>query len=247
MNWEKEAHLVSNYHITMTSKTRILLAEDDPNLGSLLQEFLQAKEFETVLCTDGDKAFKMFSKQQFDFVILDVMMPEKDGFTVAKEIRSINKKVPIIFLTAKSMKEDTLQGFNLGADDYITKPFSMEELLVRINAILRRTDSYKAANDGEKTYELGRFYFDYDRQQLKSGEEETKLTTKENELLHLLCLNKNGVLERNYALNAIWGDDNYFNGRSMDVYIAKLRKHLKPDPEIEIINIHGKGFKLLVR
>jgi DNA-binding response OmpR family regulator len=231
----------------MTSKTRILLAEDDPNLGSLLQEFLQAKEFETVLCTDGDKAFKTFSKQQFDFVILDVMMPEKDGFTVAKEIRSINKKVPIIFLTAKSMKEDTLQGFNLGADDYITKPFSMEELLVRINAILRRTDSYQAAHNGEKKYELGQFEFDYDRQQLRLGENETKLTTKENELLHLLCLNKNGVLERNYALNAIWGDDNYFNGRSMDVYIAKLRKHLKPDPEIEIINIHGKGFKLLVR
>jgi DNA-binding response OmpR family regulator len=230
----------------MTSKTRILLAEDDPNLGSLLQEYLQAKDFETVLCTDGDKAFKTFSKQQFDFVILDVMMPVKDGFTVAKEIRTINKKIPIIFLTAKSMKEDTLKGFDLGADDYITKPFSMEELLVRVNAILRRTDQRQTEGDEKQNFEIGRFLFDYDRQILKSNGDETKLTTKENELLYLLCLNKNGVLERNYALNAIWGDDNYFNGRSMDVYIAKLRKHLKPDPEIEIINIHGKGFKLLV-
>lgn len=230
----------------MTSKTKILLAEDDPNLGSLLQEYLKAKDFETVLCTDGDKAFKTFSKEQFDFVILDVMMPIKDGFTVAKEIRTINKKIPIIFLTAKTMKEDTLKGFNLGADDYITKPFSMEELLVRINAILRRTERLQAEEGDERLFELGQFNFDYDRQILKGEDEETKLTTKENELLYLLCINKNGVLERNYALNAIWGDDNYFNGRSMDVYIAKLRKHLKPDPKIEIINIHGKGFKLLV-
>lgn len=230
----------------MTSKTKILLAEDDPNLGSLLQEYLKAKDFETVLCTDGDKAFKTFSKEQFDFVILDVMMPIKDGFTVAKEIRTINKKIPIIFLTAKTMKEDTLKGFNLGADDYITKPFSMEELLLRINAILRRTERLQAEEGDERLFQLGQFNFDYDRQILKGEDEETKLTTKENELLYLLCINKNGVLERNYALNAIWGDDNYFNGRSMDVYIAKLRKHLKPDPNIEIINIHGKGFKLLV-
>ncbi len=229
----------------MTSKTRILLAEDDPNLGSLLQEYLEAKEFETVLCADGDKAFKTFSRQQFDFVLLDVMMPVKDGFTVAKEIRTINKKIPIIFLTAKSMKEDTLKGFSLGADDYISKPFSMEELLVRINAVLRRTDAYQEASQENKFFELGAFVFDFERQILKDDTSEVKLTTKENELLHLLCLNKNGVLERNYALNAIWGDDNYFNGRSMDVYIAKLRKHLRKDPRIEIINIHGKGFKLL--
>lgn len=230
----------------MTSKTRILLAEDDPNLGTLLQEYLEAKDFETVLCADGDKAFKTFSKQQFDFVLLDVMMPVKDGFTVAKEIRTINKKIPIIFLTAKSMKEDTLKGFNLGADDYITKPFSMEELLVRVNAVLRRTEAFQMAASEQEFFELGEFVFDHERQLLKYNEKEIKLTTKESELLHLLCLNKNGVLERNYALNAIWGDDNYFNGRSMDVYIAKLRKHLKPEPRIEIINIHGKGFKLLV-
>ncbi len=230
----------------MRSKTRILLAEDDPNLGTLLQEYLEAKDFETVLCSDGDKAFKTFSKQQFDFVLLDVMMPVKDGFTVAKEIRTINKKIPIIFLTAKSMKEDTLKGFDLGADDYITKPFSMEELLVRVNAVLRRTEAYQMATSDKQFFELGDFVFDHERQLLKYNDKEAKLTTKESELLHLLCLNKNGVLERNYALNAIWGDDNYFNGRSMDVYIAKLRKHLKPEPRIEIINIHGKGFKLLV-
>lgn len=229
----------------MMSKVRILLAEDDPNLGTLLKDFLEAKDFETVLCTDGDKAFKTFSKQQFDFVILDVMMPLKDGFTVAKEIRTINKKIPLIFLTAKSMKEDTLQGFSLGADDYITKPFSMEELLMRITAILRRSDNNQFEPDDPRVFNIGEFVFDYDRQLLKIEEEETKLTTKENELLHLLCINKNGVLERNYALNAIWGDDNYFNGRSMDVYIAKLRKHLRNDSHIEIINIHGKGFKLL--
>jgi DNA-binding response OmpR family regulator len=230
----------------MTSRTRILLAEDDPNLGTLLQEYLEAKDFETVLCVDGDKAFKTFSKQQFDFVLLDVMMPVKDGFTVAREIRTINKKIPIIFLTAKSMKEDTLKGFNLGADDYITKPFSMEELLVRVNAVLRRTEAYQLASSEHQFFELGDFVFDHERQLLKIHEEEVKLTTKESELLHLLCLNRNGVLERNYALNAIWGDDNYFNGRSMDVYIAKLRKHLRQEPRIEIINIHGKGFKLLV-
>jgi len=230
----------------MTSKTRILLAEDDPNLGTLLQEYLEAKDFETVLCADGDKAFKTFSKQQFDFVLLDVMMPVKDGFTVAKEIRTINKKIPIIFLTAKSMKEDTLKGFNLGADDYITKPFSMEELVVRVNAVLRRTEAFQMAASEQEFFELGDFVFDHERQLLKYNEKEIKLTTKESELLHLLCINKNGVLERNYALNVIWGDDNYFNGRSMDVYIAKLRKHLKAEPRIEIINIHGKGFKLLV-
>lgn len=229
----------------MNSKTRILLAEDDPNLGSLLREYLEAKGFETILCVDGDKAFKTFAKEQFDFVILDVMMPIKDGFTVAKEIRMVNKKIPIIFLTAKDMKEDTLKGFGVGADDYITKPFSMEELVMRINAILRRSDG-QSNLDEPQIFDLGRFTFDFDRQILKSDDSETKLTTKENELLHLLCLNMNGVLQRNYALNAIWGDDNYFNGRSMDVYIAKLRKLLKPDPDIEIINIHGKGFKLMV-
>ena len=229
----------------MKKKIKILLCEDDPNLGSLLTEYLNAKDFETTLAIDGVEGIKQFKREHFDFVILDVMMPNKDGFTVASEIREIDRHVPVLFLTAKSMKEDTLAGFKAGADDYMTKPFSMEELMVRINAILRR--SAALPEDGEEVteYEVGQYTFDYNKQRLFRGEEEAKLTTKENELLFLLCKHRNGLLERNYALNAIWGDDNYFNGRSMDVYIAKLRKHLKADEAVEIINVHGKGFKLL--
>jgi DNA-binding response OmpR family regulator len=171
------------------------------------------------------------------------MMPVKDGFSLAQDIRGIDKQVPLLFLTAKSMKEDTLKGFNVGADDYMTKPFSMEELLARINAILRRAN---ISEDDENTYTIGKFTFLPLEQRLQLGAQITKLTTKESDLLALLCKNKNGILERNHALKAVWGDDNYFNGRSMDVYIAKLRKYLKEDSSIEIINVHGKGFKLLV-
>jgi DNA-binding response OmpR family regulator len=223
-----------------------LLCEDDQNLGMLLSEYLNAKGFDTSLATDGAEGLKLFRRESFDFVILDVMMPIKDGFTVAREIRETDRHTPILFLTAKSMKEDTLEGFRSGADDYMTKPFSMEELLMRVNAILKR--SAALPQDGEEVtdFEIGKYKFDYNRQRITLGDDfEERLTTKENELLYLLCKNKNGLLERNYALNAIWGDDNYFNGRSMDVYIAKLRKHLKEDPSIEIINVHGKGFKLL--
>jgi DNA-binding response OmpR family regulator len=229
----------------MKQTTNILLCEDDPNLGTLLSEFLTAKGFETKLATDGVEGLKLFRRESFDFIILDVMMPNKDGFTVAQEIRQENRHIPILFLTAKSMKEDTLQGFKAGADDYMTKPFSMDELLMRVNAILRR--SAALPEDGEEVTEftIGKFRFDYNTQRLYKDGEENKLTTKENELLYLLSKHKNGLLERNYALNAIWGDDNYFNGRSMDVYIAKLRKHLKADERVEIINVHGKGFKLL--
>ncbi len=230
----------------MKKTTRILLCEDDQNLGMLLSEYLNAKGFETSLATDGAEGMKLFRRESFDFVILDVMMPQKDGFTVAREIRETDRHTPILFLTAKSMKEDTLEGFRSGADDYMTKPFSMEELLMRVNAILKR--SAALPQDGEEVtdFEIGKYKFDYNRQRITLGDDfEERLTTKENELLYLLCKNKNGLLERNYALNAIWGDDNYFNGRSMDVYIAKLRKHLKEDPSIEIINVHGKGFKLL--
>ena len=229
----------------MSKTTRILLCEDDPNLGTLLSEYLNAKGFETTLATDGVEGLKAFRREHFDFIILDVMMPNKDGFTVAAEIRQEDRHIPILFLTAKSMKDDTLKGFKVGADDYMTKPFSMEELLVRVNAILRR--SAALPEDGEEVteFDVGVFKFDYNKQRLYHDGVESKLTTKENELLYLLCKHKNGLLERNYALNAIWGDDNYFNGRSMDVYIAKLRKHLKPDAAVEIINVHGKGFKLL--
>lgn len=231
--------------MTSKNKTKLLLAEDDPNLGNLLSEYLGAKGFEVTLCKDGDEGLKAFSQDTFDFIILDVMMPLKDGFTLAREIRTVNKDVPILFLTAKSMKADTLKGFELGADDYVTKPFSMDELLVRVNAILRRSGN--APESEEKTeYDIGKYHYNYLNQRLEVDSETIKLTTKENELLHLLCKNINGIMERNYALNAIWGDDNYFNGRSMDVYIAKLRKHLSKDPGIEIVNVHGRGFKLLV-
>jgi DNA-binding response OmpR family regulator len=229
----------------MKKKPRILLCEDDPNLGALLSEYLNAKGFETTLATDGAEGSKQFKRHTFDFLILDVMMPVKDGFTLAEEIRQINRHIPLLFLTAKSMKEDTLRGFKVGADDYMTKPFSMEELLARVTAILKRSAALPDQDDEPHEFTVGKYSFDYNTQKLGLKGEEIKLTTKENELLFLLCKHKNGLLERNYALNAIWGDDNYFNGRSMDVYIAKLRKHLKLDETVEILNVHGRGFKLL--
>lgn len=229
--------------MTMEDKTKILLCEDDENLGMLLREFLQAKGFNAELASDGEKGYKEFLKGQYDLCVLDVMMPKKDGFTLAQEIRNLNKDVPIIFLTAKALKEDVLEGFKIGADDYITKPFSMEELVFRIGAILRRV---KGKKEKEITlYKLGKFTFDTQKQVLISPEKTQKLTTKESDLLALLCAHLNDILERNYALKTIWIDDNYFNARSMDVYITKLRKLLKSDPSIEILNIHGKGYKLI--
>src|SRR6185369_1013441 len=229
-----------------TVKTKILLVEDDPSLGPLLQEYLEAKGFETKLADDGKKGSDLFFKGSFDLLLLDVMMPVKDGLALAKEIRVVDKNVPIIFLTAKSMKEDTLEGFNAGADDYITKPFSMEELLVRVNAVLRRTNKVRSTESDEVNFKIGGYTFNSEKQILQHGSVEQKLTTKESQLLRLLCVHKNDVLDRNFALKTIWHDDNYFNGRSMDVYIAKLRKYLREDSKVEIINIHGKGFKLLV-
>ena len=226
-------------------QTRILLAEDDENLGSLLKEYLQAKGYEADWLTDGDKAYKSFVKNKYDICILDIMMPLKDGLTLAREIRMIDPEIPVIFLTAKSMKEDILEGFAIGADDYMTKPFSMEELLYRIEAILRRTQGAGTRNQ-QTEFEIGCFHFDANKHLLTWEDKEQKLTTKESELLKLLCNNANNVLERNFALKAIWIDDNYFNARSMDVYITKLRKYLKEDPSIEILNIHGKGYKLIV-
>lgn len=227
----------------MEDKVKILLCEDDENLGMLLREFLQAKGFNADLCSDGEKGYKEFLKGKYDLCVLDVMMPKKDGFTLAQEIRNVNSEIPIIFLTAKNLKEDILEGFKIGADDYITKPFSMEELVFRIGAILRRV---KGKKDKEITlYRLGKYTFDTQKQVLISKDKTQKLTTKESELLALLCAHVNEILERNYALKTIWIDDNYFNARSMDVYITKLRKLLKDDPNIEIINIHGKGYKLI--
>ena len=226
-------------------KTKVLLVEDDPNLGSLLKEYLEAKGYSTVLATNGKQGYDVFSKDKFGICILDVMMPIKDGFTLAKEIRVLDANIPIMFLTAKSMKEDAIEGFTLGADDYMTKPFSMEELLLRIKAILRRTENKTIKNSDQEEFKIGKYKFDYKHQILDLKGVQHKLTTKEAELLKLLCLHINDVLDRNFALKSIWNDDNYFNGRSMDVYIAKLRKYLKEDTAVELINVHGKGFKLL--
>lgn len=223
---------------------KILLCEDDENLGMLLREYLVAKGYTAELYADGEEGYKAFLKTKYDICVLDVMMPKKDGFTLAQEIRAACSDMPIIFLTAKALKEDILEGFKLGADDYITKPFSMEELVFRIEAILRRVRGKK--NRDSSVYHLGRFTFDTQKQLLTIGDKQTKLTTKENELLSLLCSHANEILQRDFALKTIWIDDNYFNARSMDVYITKLRKHLKDDDQIEIINIHGKGYKLIV-
>jgi DNA-binding response OmpR family regulator len=229
----------------MEQKTKLLLAEDDENLGLLLKEYLVAKGFDADLYPDGEAAYKGFMKEHYDICILDVMMPKKDGFTLAKDIKIVNAEIPVLFLTAKNMKEDVLEGFKLGADDYITKPFSMEELIMRIEAILRRT-SQEGQASSQQVFTLGKFSFDTRKQTLSDGDDSVKLTTKESDLLKLLCQNANKVLERNYALKSIWIDDNYFNARSMDVYITKLRKHLKDEPTVEIINVHGKGYKLIV-
>ena len=224
-------------------EVKILLAEDDHNLGTILKAYLEAKGYPTKLYVNGKEAMDAYFKEKFDFCILDVMMPVKDGFTLAKEIRKTDKKIPILFLTAKSMQEDRIEGLQLGADDYLTKPFSMEELLLRIKAIVRRS-SLPASVD-QSFYKLGVYLFDYTHQTLANGKDIQKLTSKEAELLKLLCENMNAVLDRTIALNRIWNDDSYFNARSMDVYIAKLRKYLKDDPTIELLNVHGIGFKLL--
>jgi DNA-binding response OmpR family regulator len=223
---------------------KILLAEDDNNLGILLQEYLIAKGYETILAKDGNQALDMFISEEFDFCILDIMMPKKDGFSLAKEIRTKNPEVPILFLTAKSMPADTLKGFEVGADDYMTKPFNMEELLMRIKAILKRSKKGEI-NPEINIFNLGQFVFDTLKHTLTTGGKSHKLTTKEADLLKLFCQNKNQTVSRSYALKLIWGDDSYFNARSMDVYITKLRKYLKTDSSIQILNLHGEGFKLV--
>jgi DNA-binding response OmpR family regulator len=229
------------------SNPKILLAEDEENLGILLKEYLQAKGYDTRLEENGQKALDAFRSDSFDLCIFDIMMPVKDGLALARDIREINQAIPIIFLTAKSMPEDKIEGFKSGGDDYLTKPFNMEELLLRIGAILKRTTSLKSSDETEETiFEIGKYTFDSTKQQLTlPNTEPKKLTSKESDLLRLLCINANKMLDRNQALKTIWNDDSYFNARSMDVYITKLRKYLKDDPNVEILNIHGKGFKLI--
>ncbi len=227
-------------------KINVLLAEDDPNLGMVLKTYLEAKGFDVHLTVNGDEAYQVFSKGNFDICLFDIMMPLKDGYTLAKEVRENDKKIPILFTTAKSMQQDVLDGFESGADDYITKPFSMEELLVRMKAIIRRSRPELLGEHVQDLFTIGKYNFEYTRQLLTFGDSSQKLTSKEADLLKLLCERKNDVLDRSYALTKIWNDDSYFNARSMDVYITKLRKYLKQDPEIELMNVHGVGFKLVV-
>jgi DNA-binding response OmpR family regulator len=226
-------------------KHKILLVEDDPNLGFLIQENLEMQGFEVRLCRDGEAGLAAYQEESFDLCLLDVMLPKKDGFVLATEIREHSQRIPIIFLTAKSLKEDRIEGFKLGGDDYMTKPFSLEELVLRIQAVLKR--SAGAVEAAANRHEIGKYIFDGESQILRHGDKQHKLTAKEAELLKLLCVHKNSVLDRQTALKLIWGEDNYFNGRSMDVFISKLRKYLSEDRGIEIKNIHGKGFKLIVR
>ncbi len=229
----------------MNEKTRILLCEDDESLGMLLREYLEARGYEAELCTDGEAGYNAFLKSPFDICVLDVMMPKKDGFTLARDIKQANADTPIVFLTAKALKEDVFEGFEIGADDYITKPFSMQELTLRIEAIMRRVHSKKQTE--RDNFRMGGFTYDTKKQILTDPDgNQKKLTTKESELLVLLFQHANEVLQRDFALKTIWVDDNYFNARSMDVYITKLRKLLKADPNVEIINVHGKGYKLVI-
>lgn len=230
----------------MATNPSILLAEDDPNLGLLLAEFLKKKGYEVAWAHDGDQALDLFVKGHFDLCVFDVMMPKKDGFSLAKDIRATHLDVPIIFLTAKSMEEDTLQGFKVGADDYLTKPFSMDVLVARMEAVLRRTHSDKSLPALADEIPLGDFMYYPAKMRLVFQGNEQKFTPKENELMKLLCENLGRPVSRSYALKLIWGDDTYFNARSMDVYMTKLRKLLKEDPRVQLLNLHGEGFRLSV-
>lgn len=226
----------------------VLIVEDDPNLGFVLQEYLSQKGFDVTLKDEGDAGAEAFRQGHFQLCIVDIMLPKKDGFSVAREIRQIDDEVPIIFVTAKGMKEDKIEGFSIGADDYITKPFSIEELLLRIHAIMRRVQAGKERTLKESTtIAIGGYTFDAMNQMLVFNGFQRQLTAKEAQLLKILCDYKNQVLKRDIALKEVWGDDSYFNGRSMDVFITRLRKYLKDDPMVEITNVHGVGFKLHIQ
>ena len=224
---------------------KLLIVEDDPNLGEILSEYLGLKGFETTLKRDGVEGEEAFKEGNFDLCILDLMMPKKDGFSLAKEIRSMDDSTPIIFLTAKSMKQDIIKGFTIGADDYVTKPFSMEELLLRIQAILKRSAKKEEEEVFPVPFQIGELSYNYPENILTTPKREIKLTTKENELLKIFFQNVNETVVRSVALKKIWKDDSYFNARSMDVYIAKIRKYLADDPSLKILTIHGEGFKLV--
>jgi DNA-binding response OmpR family regulator len=225
---------------------RILLVEDDPNFGTVLKDYLGLNDYNVTLAKDGLEGLIMFKNDDYDLCILDVMMPRKDGFSLAQDIRSTNTEIPIIFLTAKTMKEDVLRGYQVGADDYLNKPFDSEVLLYKIKAILQRKESEESKEEEIFEFEIGKFHFNSKLRHLSfDGGEASKLSPKESKLLKLLTQYKNDLMPRELALTKIWRDDNYFTSRSMDVYIAKLRKYLKPDENVEILNIHGEGFRLM--
>ena len=231
---------------------KILLVEDDQNFGDVLRSYLEMHDYDVTLATDGVQGFEKYNQGKYDLCIFDVMMPKKDGFTLAKEIREKDKEMPIIFLTAKTMKEDVLKGFKIGADDYISKPFNSEELLYRIQAILKRSQAKADPREEIKEFDIGRFHFNYPLRILTfnpgtPAESKDKLSPKEAQLLRMFAIYKNDILPRSEALTKIWGEDNYFTARSMDVFVTKLRKYLKPDDNIEIVNIHGNGFQLLIK
>lgn len=225
----------------MPTKIKILLAEDEPALALIIKESLETRNFEVMHCINGEVAFDAFTKQKFDLLVLDVMMPKKDGFSVAKDVRKIDKKIPIIFLTAKSQTQDVVEGFNIGGNDYLKKPFSMEELIIRIHSLLGRINADKV----EEKMLIGNYSFDFVKQTLHFNELIITVTHREAELLFLLIENKNEILDRSIVLKKIWGNDDFFNGRSLDVFITKLRKKLNLDPNIQIINVRGQGYKLI--
>jgi DNA-binding response OmpR family regulator len=230
----------------MEKKTKILLTEDDPNFGTVLRDYLELHNFDVTLCTNGITGLSASQKRDFDLCILDVMMPDMDGFSMAREMRKKTPQVPFIFLTAKTLKADVVEGYKVGADDYITKPFDSDLLLYKIRAILKRKYDVKKTDQLPTEFTVGSYFFNYKLRALKIGELEYKLSPKEAELLRLLAVNLNDVVPRQEALRMIWGEDNFFTGRSMDVFIVKLRKYLKDDPNVEIVNIHGNGYRLMV-
>lgn len=226
----------------------ILLVEDDQNFGDVLRSYLEMHDYQVTLVTDGVAGLETYNKGSFDLCIFDVMMPRKDGFTLAQDIRENDTDIPIIFLTAKTLKDDVLQGFKIGADDYITKPFNSEELLYRIQAILKRAQQAPDPKEEVKEFIIGQYHFNYPLRILTlTDKEKMKLSPKEAQLLRMFCMYMNDILPRSEALKKIWGEDNYFTARSMDVFVTKLRKYLKHDANIEIVNIHGNGFQLLVK
>ena len=227
---------------------KILLVEDDPNFGTILKDYLTINNYDVTHAKNGMEGYEKFKRYDFNLCILDVMMPQKDGFTLAKEIKEKNADVPISFLTAKSMKEDVLKGYSIGADDYLNKPFDSEVLLMKIKAIMQRKTVETSVESDQFEFKIGKFNFNSKLRFLSySGEEAIKLSPKENDLLRMLSINLNDLMTRESALTKIWRDDNYFTSRSMDVYIAKLRKYLKQDTNVEILNIHGEGFRLVVK